>query len=148
MLNECLLEHENYNPKTSFKLLNKNLEILQNELRNEMTSVKHIKFKYIDGLTPAKFNSEIAAYTKDYIKELSTFYVDVFNKVNDKKLKFIAAQQSDAEKAKKFERFNNNFQNDYLKDIVTNSFEKKKMILENNRLVQIIESNIFNSCKN
>ncbi len=131
-----------YTPSASDSLkkqLESGLKTLQIEISKELKGVKRIKFDALDKLKPETFNEEVSERTKLYLDELTNYYADVFNAVNEKKNALNASMQGTAEKDLMFEKFNADYQNNYTKDILTKAFEKNKIVEINHNLIQKID---------
>lgn len=103
-------------------------------LKNELTKISEKfnirKFKYLDDLTPYEFNPGIADSLVSYLREMNELFGKISNSASDMRDRFYNAND---------ERLNE-FQNDYynykLEEIVTKYYERKKVLLYNNSLVQ------------
>jgi ABC transport system ATP-binding/permease protein len=113
---------------------NLNLALLKNELYKETVRVPEIKFDYIDYITPEKFTKEIGLYINDYINELSNYYKAMEQSSNTKKDKTIS--YLDMKYPGAFNKKKQTYFNDATFDIVTNVYEKNKIIAYKDQLIQ------------
>ncbi|MCX6300852.1 MAG: ATP-binding cassette domain-containing protein [Bacteroidia bacterium] len=106
-------------------------------LRNELTRMQKIYnitgFKYIEHLTPSAFNLEIADSLNIYLKKLDEIFSIASNSASDKKDRFYNLNQAS------LTRLRNDYYNFKLEEIVTKYYERKKILIHNNTIVQNID---------
>ncbi|HPT22295.1 MAG TPA: ABC transporter permease, partial [Bacteroidales bacterium] len=106
------------------------LELLKNELGKMSFSFNVPDFKHIDDLTPDKFNPVVADSVSKYLDRLDKLFSKISNAASDRRDWFY---NMNAIKLKKLE---NDYFNYKLLEIVTKPYERKKILLYNNLLVQ------------
>jgi ABC-type multidrug transport system ATPase subunit len=106
------------------------LLLLKNELAR-ITKVPGIpEFRYLNDLTSDKFNPLVADSTATYLKKLDEIFSKISNSASDRKDMFYNLNSV------KLNRFQNDYYNYKLEEIVTKYYERKKILLYNNTLVQ------------
>jgi len=114
----------------------KDLELIRNEISRELLSVDKTDFKSLDKLTPEKFDAATFAETTSFLEALKKFYVNRYNSADDKKEKFVAFMTSTAEKEKEFETLRQSYQNEAISELVKNMAEANRIIEKDGRLIQ------------
>lgn len=106
------------------------LVLLKNELK-KMASVSKIpEFNYLDALTPDEFNPVVADSVSEYLNRIDKVFGKISNSASDRKDRFYNMQ---SDKLKKLE---NDYYNYKLLEIVTKPYERKKILVYKNSLVQ------------
>ena len=106
------------------------LLLLNNEL-SRMTKISGIpKFRYLDYLTPVNFNPRVADSAAIYLKKLNEIFSKISNSASDRKDMFYNLNRE------KLDQLQNDYYNYKLEEIVTKYYERKKILLYNNTLVQ------------
>jgi ABC transport system ATP-binding/permease protein len=144
VLNTTLLEYRKYNGiRTDNKIhLSDNspdefskLQLLRNEL-TKMASVYNIpKFNFTNYLTPDTFNPDIADSVSKYLDRTNKVFSKISNSASDRKDRFI----NTADNGDKLKSLENEYYNYKLLEIVTKPYERKKILVYNNNLVQNID---------
>ena len=106
------------------------LKLLQNELTKMATLNNLPEFKYMADLTPYEFNPGIADSLTKYLDATYKLFINIFNATNDKKDRFFNMNDIPLKKLEE------GYYNHKLEEIVTKSFERKKILVYNNTLVQ------------
>jgi len=114
------------------------LQLLQNELKEEMAYVGKEDFIQLDNFTPEKFNTEIYQKTKVFFDALTRFYMNRYNKADQEKERIVISQTNTPNKEKEFEEFRNSYQNEGIADLVKNSNEIHRIIEKDGKLIQKI----------
>jgi hypothetical protein len=109
------------------------LPLLRNELA-KMTSVNG-GFRYMDDLTPEKFNSIIADSARVYLDKQYVFFNQISNSTTDLIDKFINYDQNKS----KLKKLRDDYFNSSLKDIVTKPYERKKILFYKKTIVQNVD---------
>ena len=145
ILNKALkgltLEYKNnlFNSESAGKLplmkkdfsANSKLELINNELNRLATYNSIEKFKYIEDLTPEKFNLVVIADSlTNYLDRLSVEFINRANKADALKEKLISTNRE------KLDNLYNDYYNVKLADIVKKVYEKQKYIEYKNSLIQ------------
>ncbi len=138
LLNTTLFEYRN-NPKNignedllikkSTRKFSK-LLLLKNELE-KMASIYHLPlFNYISDLTPYEFNPGVADSLTNYLSKLDKIFGKISNSISDKKDVFYNMNDL------KLKKLEDDYYNYKLLELVTKPYEKKKILVYNNTLVQ------------
>ena len=125
--------------KNDLEILESNLTVLGNEIATEMSKVLSIRFNHIEKLNIEKFSPTTADSTMRYLENLKDFYIQEFNFANSEKDYLISEMQSDPRKRLKFRYMCNAYHNENLADIAKNTMVKKRIIEQNNRLIQQVD---------
>ena len=109
------------------------LQLLKNELE-KMASIYHLPlFNYISDLTPYEFNPGVADSLTTYLSKLDKIFGKSSNLISDKEDVFYNMNDL------KLRKFEDDYYNYKLLDLVTKPYEKKKILIYNNTLVQNTE---------
>jgi hypothetical protein len=103
-------------------------------LNNELTRITKVsgipEFRYLNYLTPVNFNLRVADSAAIYLKKLDEIFSKISNSASDRKDMFYNLN------SEKLNRLQNDYYNYKLEEIVTKYYERKKILLYNNTLVQ------------
>jgi len=103
-------------------------------LKNELTRISKApgipEFRYLYDLTPDKFNPRVADSVAIYLKKLDEIFSKISNSASDRKDMFYNLN------SEKLGRLQNDYFNYKLEEIVTKYYERKKILLYKNTLVQ------------
>ena len=133
-LEKCFDE---YNRTSKIEKTKDDLELLRNECTLQTIQVKDISFDLIQNLQPLKFNKEIFIETKQYIKNLTSYYANLFRESNIKKnniISFLISKNPDS-----YNNYKDDFFNDYISDQVKKVYEKNKILEYNHHLLQQVD---------
>jgi ABC transport system ATP-binding/permease protein len=109
------------------------LLLLKNELE-KMSAVYNIPaFNYLQDLTPYEFNPGIADSLTKYLNRMDKAFSKVSNTANDRIDRFYNLYDL------KLKKLENDYYNYKLEEIVTKPYERKKVLVYNNALVQNID---------
>ena len=106
------------------------LQLLKNELTKLATVNNVPEFTYMTDLDAHEFNPGIADSLSKYLDRMDKLFSKISNSANDKKDRFY--NRNDILLKKK----ENDFYNQKLEEIVTKPYERKKILVYNNTLVQ------------
>lgn len=130
--------------KLDSKQLNNNIALLKNEIIRES---KIVPSDAIPTFHPS-FNGNDFQNNKQILNDLTTYYGNQFNLLNEKKTRALQIfEEKLAARNIKIDDFKNQNANEHLADLVTNSLEKEKFRIENNSIVQLIDP-VFRDSKN
>lgn len=161
---ECLdslaeAEDAGYDTARIHRVEEYHLALLREECAAEMRRVKDYHLDCINDLYVDKFDEDVADEVDDYLSKVKKIYVNQFN-VAESNIESAKAHYEDGFKKiernrlskdpnidkKELERkvaqasfyhtYRNKYHNEKLQDIVTNAFDKKKIIRHGNRLIQ------------
>lgn len=134
-----LSEYRN-NPKNTVNdtqvLMNKKLrnfsklELLKNELDAFSRIYGFPKFRYESYLTPYEFNPVIADSVSSYLSRMDELFNRISNSASDKRDRFYYAND------KVLNQMRDNYYNYKLEEIVTKYYERKKILIYKNSIVQ------------
>jgi ABC-type multidrug transport system ATPase subunit len=106
------------------------LQLLKNEL-SKMAKFGNIpQFNYISGLTPYEFNPGIADSLTRYLDKLDKIYSRISNSASDRRDRFLNMNDI------KLKKLENDYYNYKLEDIVKKPYERKKVLIYMNSIVQ------------
>jgi ABC-type multidrug transport system ATPase subunit/uncharacterized tellurite resistance protein B-like protein/ABC-type multidrug transport system permease subunit len=106
------------------------LDLLKNELARMPRRYKIPSFGYTDNLTPVEFNPGIADSVSRYFDRLDVIFSRISNSASDIKDKFYNLNEV------KLNQLRNDYYNFKLEEIVTKYYERKKILLHRNSIVQ------------
>ncbi len=116
----------------------KNLLLVRNEIRNELTSLGQDKFPEVNDLVPARFDSTLYEKTTTFLDKLNNYYINRFNTADQKKEEKVSAMTSTPEGQEQFERFRSQYHNERVADLVKNLGETNRIVEGDGRLIQKI----------
>jgi ABC-type multidrug transport system ATPase subunit len=106
------------------------LELLKNEL-TKITSFNDVpKIKFIDELQPGNFSLTTADSISAYLDRADKFFSQVSNTMSDQIDKFYNLNEV------KLKKIENEYYNYSLKEIVTKPYERRKVLIFNNNIIQ------------
>ncbi len=106
------------------------LQLLQNEVA-KMGSLNNVpEFRYTSQLTPGKFNPEIADSLSEYFNRLDKEFGRISNSASETRDRFYNLNEV------KLQKLENDYYNYKLMEIVTKPYERKKILVQNNSLIQ------------
>ena len=109
------------------------LQLLQNEL-DKMARINNIpEFKYLADLTPYEFNPGLADSVTAYLDRMDKVFSIISNSASDQIDRFYNLND------KKIKKWENDYYNYKLKEIVTKPYERKKILTYKNSLVQNVD---------
>ena len=137
-LNEYRSNAENFNNSKEQQTENSkrkysSLRLLQNELIKIATLYNVPEFRYINYLTPTGFNPVVADSVNAYLSELDEKFSQISNSANDRKDRFYTLNSS------RLNQIRNDYYNYKLEEIVTKYYERKKILIYNNSIIQNID---------
>jgi ABC transport system ATP-binding/permease protein len=106
------------------------LELLKNELTKMETVYKIPAFTYLADLTPYEFNPGIADSLSRYFDKIDKIFSKISNSASDRRDKFYNMNEI------KLKKLENDYYNYKLEEIVTKPYERKKILIYKNTLVQ------------
>ncbi len=119
------------------KVITDDLLLLYNEIKEELRKNKHVAFNELDKLNLKDFNDDVYQKTMDYLDKLYSYYGQIFF-TNDSKKEAIKAYMAKKDPGL-YIRLRNNYMNEHLQDIVTNAYEKYKILEYKHRLIRQAE---------
>ncbi len=106
------------------------LPLLKNELARIASLYPVSEFKYIEDLTPDKFKPDIADSVNLYLKKLDYIFSTISNSASDRKDRFYNLNSV------RLNQLQNEYYNYKLEEIVTKYYERNKILLYKNTIVQ------------
>ena len=116
------------------KVLEANFDLLRNELDKESKRLPEMPFEDYDLLTLETFDEEAATDIGEHIDEWDNHFSKVFYKADGKKQKVL--NYLDEKQPGYTRNLRKNYNNEKLEDIVTNTYEKNKILRYNDDLVR------------
>lgn len=129
---------ENANTDSIDSMTVDNLALISNEISKELNKTSDkIPFKYLNDLTFDKIDEDVCDETVDYLEKLNEYYGSInFQKDSEKE----AIKNAWAAKHPGiYIKMRNKYENEHLKDIVTNTYEKYKILRYKDKLVRQAE---------
>lgn len=133
----CLNQYKSVDPEIKLKI-QKNLELVRNEISRELKIVGKDKFRRINDLVPASFDSAVHQETTDFLAQLNNFYINRYNVADQKKEEKVAEMTNTPEKEKEFELYRQQYHNETVTELVKNIGETHRIIEKDGRLIQKI----------
>ena len=112
------------------------IKLLYNEFTIQKRETK-LDFPQLSKLTLESFNEKVSKECYKYLDKLDTLYSQSFDEAYKTKESFIAFYTNPSQK--RFNDLKNRYQNESLKEIVTNIYEKNKVLVYDSRIIQQID---------
>ncbi len=114
-----------------------NLALVKNEISNELRKVPEVPFENIGLLTTKDFNYDVFDETIVYFEEITEYYGQIFFQKDSEReaIKTYLAEKSPGEYIRKRDKFHN----EHLEDIVTNTYEKYKILVFKDEIIQQVD---------
>ena len=125
-----------------FAKINPLLELLKNEIIVIRQYDFIPAFKWEEFLVPGKFDTEIASITLTYLDEVYDLFNSYSNNINDIKDTFYTLNKG------KVDNYQNRYFNYKLEEIVTKYYERNKLLLHNNSIIQNVDPIYLDPVKN
>ena len=130
---------DNINTKndSTREIVNDNIQLLFNEISIQLMDHPELKFLMVDKLNPKDFNEDVGFRTEMFLNDLEKFYSDRFQEAYELKERYV-----DFFMQKGKEHYNSlkdKYQNESLKEIVKNVYEKNKVLVYDGRIIQQID---------
>ena len=109
------------------------LLLLRNELIKMATLYNIPEFRYMNYLTPYEFNPVVADSVKAYLGRLDKIFSQESNSAYDRKDRFYTLN------AASLDQLQNEYYNYKLEEIVTKYYERKKILIHDNSIIQNID---------
>ncbi len=106
------------------------LELLKNELELMASDFPIAAFNYISDLTPKEFNPGVADSLTKYLNRIDKVFSKISNSASDRRDNFYNMNDL------KLKKLEDNYYNYKLLELVTKPYERKKILVYNNSLVQ------------
>ena len=118
------------------------VKLLRNEIAREQKITKKIKcdvFPSLDAV-PYTYNDAVAAGITNYLKELNSYYIDLENSARKKKDDVVVNMQKTAEEKEKYQKLQEDYENESLNSWVKNSNSFGDNVIEKDgQLIQLYE---------
>jgi len=136
-INNCESE---LSDKTKTAQLESDLALIRNELQLEYSHNKKVPMNFdLHALTASKLNASTIEQVRDYLNEVTEYYKKLYNRANREKDKLLTSMQRTTEQKDAFLKLKREYQNENLKEFVTNWNETDKIIEYNAKLYQKID---------
>ena len=112
----------------------KNLTLIRNEIRKELTYTPRIEYEYVDALTPEKVTPEIIAAAQNYIELLRRYYIDYYNNADGKRNALI--EKMEKEEGNTYLKLRDKYHNKALEEFVLDKNETTTLIEYKGEFVQ------------
>jgi ABC-type multidrug transport system ATPase subunit/uncharacterized tellurite resistance protein B-like protein len=118
-------------PKRQFS----KLDLLKGELANLTLATEIPEFSYLKDLTPYEFNPGIADSLLRYLDRMDKACSKISNAASDRKDRFYNMAENNV----KLKKWENDYYNQKLEEIVTKPYERNRYLIYNNKIVQNID---------
>lgn len=129
------LNHNNSDPGVR-ALVEKDLELLRNELTRELEFVHKTDFRNLDKLYADKFDDDTFAECSTFLEAMKKFYINRYNAADRAKEKKVESMTSSSKKESEFEALRHAYQNEAITELVKNMAETNRIIEKEGRLIQ------------
>jgi ABC-type multidrug transport system ATPase subunit/uncharacterized tellurite resistance protein B-like protein len=136
-LEYCIQAHQSADLVEKSKL-NKNLLLLNNEIKKEIIIAPTIHLPVLEQLKPALFNFQVSEQTKQYLKDLRDYYVKVYNQASKAKDELTRQKIATPEALETFLKDKERYQNQQVMMMVTNKAVEDRIIEYRGKLIQKI----------
>lgn len=117
-----------------------NFTIVQDALRPQLIRFKlDDEVSLLETINTQQFDEDELQEVSEAIEHLNSFYIKLFTKAEKAKEKYLSPFLEDEERAVKYELIRRRFYNENISDLVTASTKKSKIIVENGKLIQVID---------
>lgn len=121
------------------QIKNDALALLKNEFEKENRSNSHVQFFLMNELEPKHYSEFSDQEIEEYLENLKDYYKKAFGKINQKKQELLNKMQSSDSLKAEFINYRDAYHNEYLTDIVKNIYSKNKIVVDDDRIIQIID---------
>ncbi|MGC1241951.1 MAG: ATP-binding cassette domain-containing protein [Chryseosolibacter sp.] len=118
--------------------MNNALDVLQNELRHELSRVGEDRLPGVGNLAAGKFDSSVYVSTADFLRTLRQFYTNKASKASAEKEAIIGRMTTTAEASAGFNFRRDQFVNEAVSNAVKNVSSKDRIVEYEGRLIQKI----------
>lgn len=136
-LQYCINNFKSADPEIQ-SIVNRDLALMQSEIRQELDIIGTDKFKRIDDLSMGKFDSIVYNDLTVFFEKLKQFYVRRYNVADQTKEAKVRDLTSTPEKEKEFAIFRENYHNEAIAELVKNISETHRVIEKDGKLIQKI----------
>lgn len=134
IIDESLSLSKDLNDSNKEKLAD-NLLILRNEIKLEKAGFSDLPDFNAENLIPGKFNRDLANESRSFIDKLDDKYITLYNAASKKKGTIIKSLQDEYGK-EGYVKLGDDYDNEFLNDIVKKTTAKNKILRSEGRLVQ------------
>ena len=123
------------NNTSSSNEFNEDLRLIRNEIAKENLTNSAIKFNGLEQLVPTKFNASTIVQIRDYFTKLNTLYIRRYNNASNLEDQLISKLNN--ENKEEFLKAKDAYENESIKNLVTNNNELGKKSIElNGEIIQ------------
>ncbi len=128
---------DNIGREDKAKTFKDDLGLIRNEFSKEMVRQPNIDFHVLDKINVDDFDMKVYNSCADYIAQLNELYSEQFLTANTKRERSI--QYMLEKDATKYNALKDAYYNETLADIVRKTFDKNKILRDNDKLIQIVD---------
>ncbi len=129
----------NLNDPAKQEDIKRNLELLKDEIGDELNENTMVTFGHLSDLAYEKVNEKILVAANDYLNEIKSYNIKLYNKANSEKDKLTRELQKTPEAKEAYLQAKREQNNLRLEEFVKNSSESDRIIQYKNRLYQKID---------
>ncbi|MDP4273209.1 MAG: ATP-binding cassette domain-containing protein [Bacteroidota bacterium] len=133
------------NPDLDKKKVTDNFITLKNEISQENSANQLIQYKGINQLGQGYPDEKTLKKLKSYLDELNNYYIELYNKANAEKDKLISSFQTTEKQKQEFLKIKREYDNESLRELVTNSNETDRIVEYHHHLYQKIDPVFYDS---
>lgn len=138
LINKLDFVERNLNDPDQTEIIEKDLRVLQNEIKKELRNNKNFSFEHVAELEPASISPMLIQETRDYLNSIKQYNIKLYNKYSTEKDQYVSTLQKDKEGREEYFRIKREYDNEALNEFVTNSNVLERIIEYKNHLYQKI----------
>ncbi|QHT71224.1 ATP-binding cassette domain-containing protein [Rhodocytophaga rosea] len=124
--------------KLADKEFREDLQVLQNEIKQEMRTTPSITFAGIGSLTPQAFNYQLGNQVRAYLEKVRLHYVNMSNKATATKDSLVGVQVKTPEDRERYLARRSTYYNETVEKLVTNNTAEDRIVEFQGKLMQKI----------
>jgi hypothetical protein len=133
----CLNNFQSSSPEIKARL-ESDMKLIKTEVSEELRMVNNQELSRLNDVVPARFDSAVYQEVNAFLEGLKKFYIDRYNKADQKKEKKIQGLTDSPEKEREFEKFREEYHNEIIAESVKNTAETHRIIEKDGKLIQKI----------
>lgn len=134
---QYVVDNKNSTDKKIQEMVSADIKLLRNEISIQLQEDPGLSFSHLEQINEKDFNDDLAFRIELFLNDLDKFYSDKFQEAYEKKERFIAFFMDKGDNY--YNNLKNEYQNESLKEIVKNIYEKNKVLVYESRIIQQID---------